>query len=91
MKVVGGPWDGRETPVRDGYRYVVLWHPINPERVVDWLCSEVGRNLDPRGPTYGQTMYTVRRFSFGSNDDYFEFLAPHEWSDKQAFLHQFSK
>lgn len=94
MKVVGGPCDGAEVNVRNDRRAVPLFHFANQQRVVEGLCSEFGRadlsDLSPVGPVYEQAIYTVRRLSFGPND-YYEFLAPADWTDRQAFLHQFGK
>lgn len=86
MKIVGGPYDGKEVALEPG-RMDYCLHELRLDSVTDFLCSERGRV--PEMVETKTIRYTVRMIS--GPGGFVDYLAPEDWSDIQAIRHQFSK
>lgn len=91
LKCIGGPLDG--------YRYDVKDYQIKYNELVQLPkpISELAANFDPNKiPEVLEVpyfIYKVSSFTFSSKNKYdvYHFLIPHDWSNREAMLHQFGK
>lgn len=84
LKCVGGPHDGEVHAVPGNHLRLVKSKPVS---------SQWRDDVEP-DVSGTETFYTVRKFRTGPDsllDDLFEFLAPHDMSDRDALRFQFAK
>ena len=90
MKVVGGPCDGIDVMIKDGWDLIQLIDPLQ----YSYQYGPTSKILDePVRVSY--INYTVRRIFFagdrGEPPRRLLFLAPSDWSDERATHYQFKK
>lgn len=87
LKCIGGPHDGLQYMVEDGRRDLIV-QSIEPEAYV----LDSSRQIIPAAVSATLERYTVRELrtnDFRGDRTFIRFLAPAEWSDEKAILHQF--
>jgi hypothetical protein len=81
LRVVGGALDGRHVEMDGRARRLAMPDPLPVMSISDSVSGVAGiaEQLN--------TVYTVRILTFGNT--HIEFLSPEQWTDEQAFEHQF--
>ena len=96
MKCIGGKYDGTQIEVAEHYKVGDLIKV--PEKHEFKISStdfedsleDFRNNRTPRDLTLNYYLYRIAVFHF-NKDEYYKFLVPNEWTDKQAILYQFGK
>ena len=84
LKCIGGVFDGRIVECRPEWLYVTLQEKTDLRGA--WYYDATAR-VAPEAKVH---VYT-RRLMGTSTGERIHFLAPRDWSDFQAIVHQFSK